>query len=87
VELRISGRDAELVYFQDPGAPSDADLGDDQLARISLRLPEQLKIHIDRAAAQDGVSTNSWIVRMLSHAGATGRSTQSRKRLVGYGRA
>jgi hypothetical protein len=87
VELRISGRDAELVYVDDSGSRADPEMDDDQSARISLRLPEQLKARIEQAAARDGVSTNAWIVRTLSRSASGGRSTQSRKRLSGYGRA
>ncbi|MCE5290340.1 MAG: type II toxin-antitoxin system HicB family antitoxin [Nocardiaceae bacterium] len=35
----------------------------DATARISLRLSEALKADIDRAAATDGVSVNTWLVR------------------------
>ena len=87
IELRMSGRDAELVYVDDAGAAADTDIDDDQSARISLRLPEQLKARIEHAATRDGVSTNTWIVRTLSRSASTERSTQSRKRLTGYGRA
>jgi hypothetical protein len=85
VELRIAGRDAELVYVDDSGAPPESDLSDDQPARISLRLPEQLKAVIEQTAAREGVSTNSWIVRALSRSTSRGRSFQSSKRLTGYG--
>jgi len=85
VELRVAGRDAELVYVDESGTPQEADLTDDQSARISLRLPEQLKAQIEQAATRDGVSTNTWIVRALSRSAATGRSVQSRRRLTGYG--
>ncbi len=93
VELRITGRDAELVYVDDAGAPAEADLSDDQSARISLRLPEQLKAQIERAAASEGVSANTWIVRALSRSTSSGRSrstssgrsVNSSKRITGYG--
>jgi hypothetical protein len=85
VELRVAGRDAELVYVDESGTPQEADLPDDQSARISLRLPEQLKAQVEQAATRDGVSTNTWIVRALSRSTATGRSVQSRRRLTGYG--
>ena len=39
---------------------------DDDLARISLRLPSGLKRRADRAADRDGVSTNAWIVRAIT---------------------
>ena len=85
VEVRISGRDAELVYVEDAVTLAEAELGDDQSARISLRLPEQLKTRIEQAAAREGVSTNTWIVRALSRGASTGRPAQSHKRLTGYG--
>jgi predicted HicB family RNase H-like nuclease len=62
-------------------------MDDDQSARISLRLPEQLKSRMEQAAARDGVSTNTWIVRTLSRSASSDRSAQSHKRLSGYGRA
>ena len=85
VELRISGRDAELVYTEHAVAPEVSELGEDQTARISLRLAEQLKAQIEQAAARESVSTNAFIVRALSRAVATGKSAQQRNRLTGYG--
>jgi predicted DNA binding CopG/RHH family protein len=35
-------------------------------ARFALRLPADLKERIDKRAAQEGISANSWIVRVLS---------------------
>lgn len=35
-------------------------------ARFALRLPADLKERIDQRAAQEGISANSWIVRVLS---------------------
>jgi hypothetical protein len=42
-----------------PPRPDDGDTS----ARISLRLSEGLKAEIDAAAAQTGVSVNTWLVR------------------------
>jgi HicB family len=43
--------------------------GDDGgMARINLRLPEQLKARVERAAAREGLSTNAWLVRAASSA-------------------
>ena len=42
--------------------------GDDLSARITLRLPEGLKVQIEAVANSEGVSTNAWIVRALSRA-------------------
>ena len=38
--------------------------GDDgPLARINVRMPEQLKGRVEQAAARDGLSVNAWLVR------------------------
>lgn len=36
---------------------------EDATVRISLRLPEHLKIRVEHAAAQAGVSINTWLIR------------------------
>src|SRR3984957_17973161 len=86
VELRLRGRDVELVVTRppaDPLAPSIEDGGegvgvaaardrafrsmvdadDGTMSRINLRLPDHLKARVEQAAAQDGLSTNAWLVR------------------------
>lgn len=70
IEVRLSGRDPELVLVHDPGidAGSAPAPGDDLSARITLRLPEALKLQVESAASREGVSTNAWIVRALSRA-------------------
>lgn len=88
VEVRIAGRDPELILVREaaePEAPADATLD----ARITLRLPEAVKRRVEEAAARDGISVNTWIVRSLAReAGATrsGGGSGSRNRLTGYGR-
>ena len=89
VEVRLAGRDPELVFVDDepaeaamaPAAPD----GDGMTARITLRVPEGLKVSIEAAAQREGVSTNSWLVRALSRA-LEPRPARSggRNRLQGY---
>jgi HicB family len=43
--------------------PKDGAEGDDGVARINLRLPERLKARVEQAAADEGLSVNSWLVR------------------------
>jgi HicB family len=87
VELRLVGRDPELVLVTEEGPEGDAAVrpGDEASARITLRLPEALKSRVEAAAALDGVSTNAWIVRALGRA-TEGRSPrgQSGTRLSGF---
>jgi HicB family len=88
VEVRLSGQDPELVYVGDePEAPA-AGGESAYTARITLRLPEQLKVSIEAAASREGISVNSWIVRALTRAtSAGGPAVQSGNRLTGYARS
>jgi hypothetical protein len=63
----------DLVAPSYTGVAVPATDGDDiGPSRITLRLPEHLKGRIEQAAARDGVSVNSWLVRTVSAAvGAT----------------
>jgi hypothetical protein len=46
--------------------PSDTD--DGAMARINLRMPDQLKGRIEQAAAREALSVNSWLVRAATAA-------------------
>jgi hypothetical protein len=74
VEVRLRGREADLVVNrtdalstdaeQPPAVPADG--GD--LTRLTLRMPESLKTHVERTAAAEGVSVNAWLVRAVTAA-------------------
>jgi hypothetical protein len=72
VEVRLRGREADLVVTQpehaaaQPAPPPVSESGD--LARLTLRLPEQLKEAVERQANAEGISTNAWLVRAASMA-------------------
>ncbi|HET8681598.1 MAG TPA: toxin-antitoxin system HicB family antitoxin [Micromonosporaceae bacterium] len=76
VEVRLRGREAELVVTEvkpagpAPPPPTAADSG--ELARVTLRLPESLKEAVERAAAGEGISVNSWLVRAIAAAAMPG---------------
>ena len=88
VEVRIAGGDPELVLVREEEAAAEP--ADEAFtARITLRLPESLKVRLETAATREGVSVNTWVVQMLSRT-AESRSTTaagSRRRLTGYGRS
>jgi HicB family len=85
VEVRLAGQDPELVFVSDEPEAAPAAGDEAHTARITLRLPEGLKGMLEEAAAREGVSVNTWIVRALSRAGsAAPAATQSRNRLTGY---
>jgi len=87
VEVRLAGRNPDLVVVDDRTEESETapTPGDDLSARITLRLPEGLKVQIEAVASSEGVSTNAWIVRALSRALEPRRDkTRTGKRLQGY---
>ena len=88
VEVRLAGREPELVYVDDPDAPEEPPApGDDLSARITLRLPETLKAGVEAAAAREGVSANAWIVRALARALEPRAARRSSNRLQGFARS
>jgi len=52
-----------------PAEALAAEAADDTAtSRTTLRLPDQLKARVDKAAAEDGLSVNSWLVRAIAAA-------------------
>lgn len=79
VELRLRGREPDFVVTAPPSddtfagsapaaAPPVADVEDGAMARLNVRLPEQLKARIEEAAAREKISANVWLVRAASAA-------------------
>lgn len=91
VEVRLRGREPELVVGG--AAPTPAVEPDDGegTARLTLRLPETLKARTEDAAATEGLSVNAWLVRAVGAAlyptTPFGSGTSGPRRITGYGRA
>ncbi len=72
VTVRLDGDEAVVeVRLADTGTEAAPGRGRDDgepNARISLRLTEALKADVDTAAARDGVSVNTWLVRAATAA-------------------
>lgn len=84
VEVRLAGPDPELVYVGAEPAEAPAVATEDGLtSRITLRLPESLKRELEAAAAREGVSLNTWLVRALQRSAAPA-PRRIGKRLTGY---
>src|SRR3954471_4065157 len=64
IEVRLAGQEPELVFVDAPGETGGM-AGEELSARISLRLPESLKVAVEKAADREGVSTNTWLVRSI----------------------
>ena len=90
VELRLRGRDPEFVVTPPPadlppddqiemtGPPLVPDGDERTVARINLRLPDQLKVRVEQAAGSEGLSVNTWLVRAA--AAALERTDPTRRR-------
>ena len=75
VDLRLRGREVEFVVAppvaeaeSDDVAATPVDLDDASTSRTTLRLPDALKARVDDAAAADGLSVNTWLVRAVAAA-------------------
>lgn len=86
VEVRLAGREPELVVVTDEVPDSDqVGVGEEFSGRITLRLPESLKAGVEAAAAREGISTNAWVVRTIARSLDHRRSAKrSRNRMQGY---
>ncbi|HEX7537386.1 MAG TPA: histidine kinase [Dermatophilaceae bacterium] len=81
VDMRLRGREIEFVVTPsntepDAGerAAAPVDVDDVSTSRTTLRLPDALKARVDEAAAADGLSVNTWLIR------ATAAALQPRQR-------
>ena len=75
VDMRLRGREIDFVVTQpsteldnDDVPAATADLDDASTSRTTLRLPDALKVRVDEAAAADGLSVNTWLVRAVAAA-------------------
>ena len=82
-EVRVSGKDASLVYVDAPDAPVRATSPEDDgtTARVTLRMPDALKATLEEAAETIGVSVNALLVQSAQT--AVGRITEERRRPAG----
>ena len=97
VELRLRGRNPEFVVTLPPAdGPGDeppesspwpvlSDGDDAAVARINLRLPDQLKTRVEQAAGTEGLSVNAWLVRAAAAAVERADPARRRDRRPGQG--
>ena len=74
-----------------PHGPRSSTRDDVSTSRTTLRLPDQLKAQVEEAAAREGVSVNTWLVRAVAAAlqpaepsSAPTRSSRTSGRLTGW---
>jgi hypothetical protein len=86
VEVRLAGREPEFVIVAEEAEDTvQVAPGEEYSGRITLRLPETLKARVESAAAEEGVSTNAWLVRTIARRlDRRPHGRRSRNRLQGY---
>jgi len=110
VEVRLKGREPFFVVIgsatetapgpavAEPADEEPPEEDDDTVARITLRLPESLKVRAEELASKRGQSLNTWLVNAARAAvsvkidltstpmgpGAPGRNRSSSKRIQGW---
>ena len=67
VEVRLQGNDPvfslSVATMERPSGDAEgSERMDEEVARVTLRMPEGLKGQAERAAVREGVSLNSWLV-------------------------
>ncbi len=88
IEVRLSGNEPQLVLVEDEQELETGPSDEAFTARITLRLPDSLKERIEKAAARDGVSANTWIVNALMRTGGEPRrATHTGRRMTGFGKS
>ena len=77
VDVRLRGRDvAFAVNLPDtvddsdcePAPSAPVEIADANTSRTTIRLPDAIKQRVDDAAAADGMSVNTWMVRAIADA-------------------
>jgi HicB family len=86
VEVRLAGRDVELVYVNDEPAPRPPEESEETgTARITFRVPESLKARIEVEASSEGISTNAWLVHAVTRSlSQTAHHRRTGRRITGF---
>ncbi|HUW77595.1 MAG TPA: hypothetical protein VMV52_02455 [Candidatus Nanopelagicaceae bacterium] len=86
VDVRLDGDSVSLVFLANPEVPTQVRESREELdARVTLRMPEPLKLRMESAAASDRVSVNSWLLQVIEGRSATG--SHSSRQLRGRGKS
>ena len=94
VEARLHGREVKFVANEIehpaiatiPSGTAKSETSDD-VARITLRLPESIKDSVEQAASAENISVNGWLVRAISTALSDGSDINYTPRRTKRGRS
>jgi uncharacterized membrane protein len=95
VEVRLRGQEPQIVVTdagpppppEPPQPPPPPGSPEADNVRITLRLPEPLKNAVEQAAANAGVSVNSWLIRSIRQSLEQPNHRRSGRTISGYAQA
>jgi hypothetical protein len=84
VDVRLAGRDVQLVFVGGSESAPEPPTDDEGTARLTLRMPEGLKTRVESEASRQGVSTNAWLVGAVKRALDVGPRRRVGTRITGF---
>lgn len=83
IDVRLSGGDVHFVFAgEEPPVETPSEDDEGRTARITLRLPEIVKVRVEQQANRQGISTNAWLARAVAR-GLDQQQQQQQRRRVG----
>lgn len=85
LEARLTGGEITFAFLPDTEAPRETP--SDLNARITLRLPDDLKSRIEQAATSEGISLNSWLLKASERGSYSVTFSPGKRQMKGKGRS
>jgi hypothetical protein len=85
LEARLNGEEITFAFLPDDEAPRETPT--DLNARITLRLPDDLKSRIEQAATREGISLNSWLLKASERGSYSVTFSPGKRQMKGKGRS
>jgi len=85
LEARLDGEEITFAFLPETEAPRETPT--DLNARITLRLPDDLKSRIEQAATREGVSLNSWLLKASERGSYSVTFSPGKRQMKGKGKS
>jgi hypothetical protein len=83
IEVRLAGQDVSLSYAGEEPADAPHQEEESGAARVTLRLPESLKVRVEQQANREAMSTNAWLVRAVARGLEQRQRRRAGNRIIG----
>ena len=87
VDVRMHGREPRIVVVSaEPESPAAVPDDADGTSRVTLRLPESMKVRVEDVAGRHGLSVNTWLIQAVRGALDKPAGPRTGRRISGYAR-